>query len=58
MYSPIFTMHKAYIIIIIKKLSYLLKINKRTNKKCLCNSNFEMHLYHHIYIYERCFLAS
>ena len=42
----------------IKTLSYLLKINKRTNKKYLCNSEFEMHLYCHIYIYERCFLAS
>ena len=47
---------KAFITII-KTLSYLLKINKRTNKKYLCDSNFEMHLYCHIYIYERCFLA-
>ena len=48
---------KAFIIII-KTLSYLLKINKRTNKKYLCDGNCEIHLYHHIYIYERCFLVS
>ena len=34
------------------------KTDKRKNKKYLCDSNFEMHLYHHICIYERCFLAS
>ena len=33
---------KAFIIII-KTLSYLSKINKRTNKKYLCDSNFEIH---------------
>ena len=33
---------KAFIIII-KTPSYLLKINKRTNKKFLHDSNFEMH---------------
>ena len=33
---------KAFIIII-KTPSYLLKINKRTNKKFLRDSNFEMH---------------
>ena len=32
---------KAFIIVI-KTPSYPLKINKRTNKKYLCNSNFEM----------------
>ena len=31
------------LIVIIKTPSYLLKINKRTNKKYLHNSNFEMH---------------
>ena len=31
------------IIIIIKTPSYLLKINKRTNKKYLRDSNFEMY---------------
>ena len=31
------------IIIIIKTPFYLLKINKRTNKKYLCNSNFVTH---------------
>ena len=31
------------IIIIIKTPFYLLKINKRSNKKYLRNSNFEMH---------------
>ena len=35
---------KAFIIII-KTPSYLLKINKRTKKKYLCDSNFVMHLY-------------
>ena len=30
-------------IIIIKKPFYLLKINKRTNKNYLCDSNFGMH---------------
>ena len=49
---------KAFIIIIIKTPSYFLKINKRTNKKYLRDSNFEMHFCHYIYIYERCFLAS
>ena len=34
---------KAFIIIIIKTPFYLLKINKRTNKKYLHDSNFEMH---------------
>ena len=36
---------KAFIIIIIiiKTPFYLLKINKRTNKKYLCNSNFVTH---------------
>ena len=37
---------------------YLSKINKRTNKKYLCESSFEMHLYCHIYIYKICSLAS
>ena len=37
-------------IIIIKTLSHLLKINRRINKKYLCDSNFEMHLYFHIRI--------
>ena len=50
--------HKCKAFIIIKTPYYLLKINKRTNKIYLCDSNFEMHLYCHIYIYERCFLAS
>ena len=35
---------KAFIIII-KTPSYLLKINKRTNKKYLRDSNFVMHFY-------------
>ena len=38
---------RSYILkafIIIKTLSYLLKINKRTKKKYLCDSNFEMHV--------------
>ena len=39
--------HTFKAFIIIKTPSYLFKINKRTNGK-----------YHHIYIYERCFLAS
>ena len=34
---------KVFIIIIIKTPFYLLKINKKTNKKYLCDSNFEMH---------------
>ena len=34
---------KAFIIIIIKTPSYLLKTNTRTNKKYLRDSNFEMH---------------
>ena len=34
---------EAFIIIIIKTPSYLLKINKRTNKKYLRDSNFVMH---------------
>ena len=34
---------KAFIIIMIKAPFYLLKINKRTNKKYLHDSNFEMH---------------
>ena len=38
---------KAFIIII-KTPSYLLKIDKRTNKKYLRDSNFEMHFYHYI----------
>ena len=33
------------IIIIIETLSYLLKTNKRTNKKYLRDSNFVMHFY-------------
>ena len=33
------------IIIIIKTTFYLLKINKRTNIKYLCDSNFVMHFY-------------
>ena len=33
------------IIIIIKTSSYLLKINKRTNKRYICNSNFVTHFY-------------
>ena len=33
------------IIIIIKTRFYLLKINKRTDKKYLCNSNFVTHFY-------------
>ena len=37
---------KAFIIIIIIKTSfYLLKINKRTNKNYLCNSNFVTYFY-------------
>ena len=48
---------KAFIIII-KTPSYLLKINKRINKKYLRDSNFEMQFYHYIYIYEICFLVS
>ena len=35
---------KAFIIII-KTPSYLLKVNKRTNKKYLRDSNFVMHFY-------------
>ena len=35
---------KAFIIII-KTPFYLLKINKRTNKKYPCNGNFVMHFY-------------
>ena len=46
------------LLLLLLKLSYLLKINKRTNKKYLCDSNFEMHLYRHICIYERCLPAS
>ena len=53
-----YTFKTIIIIIIIKTASYLLKINKRTNKKYLCDSNFEMRFYCDIYIYERCFLAS
>ena len=33
------------IIIIIKTSFYLLKINKRTNKNYLCNSNFVTYFY-------------
>ena len=47
--------HTFKVFIIIKTPSYLLKINKRTNKKYLRNSNFEMHFYHYIQIYERCY---
>ena len=38
---------KAFIIIIIiiKTSFYLLKINKRTNKNYLCNSNFVTYFY-------------
>ena len=36
---------KAFIIIIIKTPFYLLKINKRSNKKYLCNSNFVTYFY-------------
>ena len=43
---------KAFIIIIIKVPFYLLKINKRTSKKYFCDSNFEIRLYCHMYIYE------
>ena len=35
--------HTFKAFIIIKTQSYLLKINKRTNKKYICDSNFEMH---------------
>ena len=37
------TLEAFIIIIIIKTPSYLLKINKRTNKKYLRDSNFVMH---------------
>ena len=43
MYGPILAIHKAFIII--KTPSYLLKINKRTNKKYLYDRNFVMHFY-------------
>ena len=46
------------IIIIIKTPFYLLKINKRTNKKYLCNSNFCNALLLNICFCETCFLAS
>ena len=55
MYGQNWAIHS--IKIIIKTLSYLLKINKRTNKKYLCDRNFEMHLYCHFYVCERRFLA-
>ena len=56
MYGQNGAMHKAFIII--KTSSYLLEINKRTNKKYLCDSNFVIHFYWHICICEICFLAS
>ena len=37
--------HTLKAFIIIKAPFYLLKINKRTNKKYLCNSNFVTHFY-------------
>ena len=49
---------QGFYYIIIKTPSYLLNINKRTSKKYLCNSNFVMHFYWHIWICEICFLAS
>ena len=48
---------KAFIIII-KTPFYLLKINKRTNKKYLCISNFVTYFHGHICICEIRFLAS
>ena len=50
--------HTFKAFIIIKTPSYLLKINKRTNKKYLCDRNFVMHFYWHICICEICFIAS
>ena len=50
--------HTFKAFIIIKTPSYLLKINKRTIKKYLCDGNFVMHFYWHIFICETCFLAS
>ena len=49
---------KAFIIIIIKTPFYLLKINKRTNKKYLRDSIFVMHFHWDVCICEICFLAS
>ena len=40
--------HTFKAFIIVKTPFYLLKINKRTNKKYHCNSNFVMHFYEHI----------
>ena len=37
--------HTLKTFIIIKTPFYLLKINKRTNRKYLCNSNFATHFY-------------
>ena len=37
-------------IIIIKTPFYLLKINKRTNKKYLCNSNFVTFLFTYLHL--------
>ena len=42
--------HSRLLFIIIKALSYLLKFDRSTNKKYLCESSFEMHLCYHIYI--------
>ena len=44
MYGQMGQTLKAFIIII-KTPFYLLKINKRTNKKYLCNSNFVTYFY-------------
>ena len=40
MYGQNRTMHSAFIVII-KTHSYLLKIDRSTNKQYLCDSNFE-----------------
>ena len=37
--------HTLKVIIVIKTPPYLLKINKRTIKKYLCNNNFVTHFY-------------
>ena len=41
---------KAFIVII-KTQSYLLKIDRSTNKKYLCDSNFKMHLYYYMNLF-------
>ena len=49
--------HTLKAFIIIKTPSCLLKISKRTNKKYLCDGNFEMHFNWHVCICEIGILA-